>query len=200
MTRDPRIDAYIAKSCDFARPILEHLRRVVHAACPQAEETMKWGFPHFDYRGGMMCSMAAFKAHAVFGFWKGALVVGAVEGSRDAMGDFGRITSVKELPARKALVGYIRKAMALNDSGIKPARSTRRPKPALAMPAELTAALRRTKGAWAQWQAFPPGRRREYVAWILEAKQDTTRARRIATTAVQVAEGKSQNWKYERGR
>ncbi len=198
--RDPRIDAYIAKSAEFAKPILEHLRAVVHVACPDVDETMKWSMPHFDYRGEMMCSMAAFKGHAVFGFWKGALVLGAKVRSREAMGSFGRITSVKELPAKKVLVGYVRKAMALNEEGIKTARPRKHPKAALSTPADLTAALRKSKRAWTQWQAFTPGRRREYVAWILEAKQDATRARRIAVTASQVAEGKSQNWKYERAR
>ena len=199
-TRDPRVDAYIARSAAFARPILEHLRAVVHAACPQVEETMKWSMPHFDYRGEMMCSMAAFKAHAVFGFWKGALVLGANAQRRDAMGSFGRITSVKELPAKQVLVGYVRKAMALNDAGVKAARPKKHPKAALSMPADLTSALKKSQRAWAQWQAFSPGRRREYLAWVLEAKQDATRARRIATTVSQVADGKSQNWKYERAR
>jgi uncharacterized protein YdeI (YjbR/CyaY-like superfamily) len=199
-TRDPRIDAYIAKSAEFAKPILAHLRAVVHAACPEVEETIKWGMPHFDDRGGMMCSMAAFKGHAVFGFWKGALVLGVNVRSREAMGSFGRITNVKELPAKKVLVGYVRKAMALNEAGIKPARPRKHPKARLVMPADLTAALKKSKAAWVQWQAFSPGRRREYLTWILEAKQDETRARRIAATVSQVAEGKSQNWKYERPR
>ncbi|MFA6168734.1 MAG: YdeI/OmpD-associated family protein [Gemmatimonadaceae bacterium] len=199
-TRDPRIDAYIAKSAEFAKPILEHLRAVVHAACPDVEETMKWSMPHFDYRGEMMCAMSAFKAHAAFGFWKGALVLGANAQSRDAMGSFGRITSVKELPAKRVLVGYVRKAMALNDAGIKVARPKKHPKAAVVMPADLKAALMKSKRAWAQWQAFSPGRRREYLVWVLEAKQDATRARRISAIVSQVAEGKSQNWKYERTR
>ncbi len=199
-TRDPRIDAYIARSAEFARPILEHLRAVVHVACPDVDETMKWSMPHFDYRGEMMCAMAAFKAHAVFGFWQGALVLGASAQRREAMGSFGRITSVKELPAKRVLVSYVRRAMALNDAGIRPARTKKRPKAAPRMPAGLTAALKKSQRAWAQWQAFTQGRRREYVAWVLDAKQDATRARRIAVTVSQVVEGKSQSWKYERAR
>lgn len=199
-TRDPRIDAYIARSAEFARPILEHLRAVVHVACPDVDETMKWSMPHFDYRGEMMCAMAAFKAHAVFGFWQGALVLGASAQRREAMGSFGRITSVKELPAKRVLVSYVRRAMALNDAGIRPARTKRQPKAAPRMTADLTAALRKSQRAWAHWQAFTPGRRREYVAWVLDAKQDATRARRIAVTVSQVAAGKSQSWKYERAR
>lgn len=148
--RDPRVDAYIAKSAEFAKPILAHLRAVVHGACPDVEETMKWGMPHFDYRGGMMCAMAAFKGHAVFGFWRHTMVLGTNAGSRDAMGSFGRITSIKTLPAKPALVGYIRKAMALNDAGIKVTRTARRPRAEAVVPADLATALRRTKGALAQ--------------------------------------------------
>src|ERR687892_455281 len=116
--KDPRVDAYIENSAAFARPILKHLRKVVHAACPDVEETMKWSVPHFDYRGGMMCSMASFKAHCTFGFWKGSLVLGdkATDG---AMGQFGRITSIEDLPAEKALTSYIKKAAQLNDEGVK---------------------------------------------------------------------------------
>jgi len=195
-TRDKRVDAYIARSAEFARPILAHLREVVHAACPTCEETMKWSFPHFDYKGGMLCSMAAFKQHAAFGFWKGALVLGDQQ-ARDAMGSFGRLTSLKDLPPKKTLVAYIRKAMALNDAGVKVKRAKPRPAPALDMPADFAAALKRVNGAWAHWEAFPPSHRREYVAWIHGAKQDATRARRMATAVAQVSEGKSQNWKYE---
>lgn len=195
-TRDERIDAYIAKSAPFARPILEHIRATVHAACPSAEETIKWGFPHFDYNGGMLCSMAAFKQHAAFGFWKSELVLGK---PRDdgAMGSFGKLTAVGDLPPKKVLVAHIKKAMALNDAGVKPARPTKKPAADVEAPEALVRALKRAKGAWANWQAFPPSHRREYVQWIVGAKQDETRARRIATTVAQVQEGKSQNWKYE---
>src|SRR6266705_559548 len=123
--KDPRIDAYIAKSADFAKPILSHLRKLVHAACPGVQETIKWGMPHFDYKG-IMCGMAAFKQHCSFGFWKGRLIFGkAPGGARDeGMGYAGRITKLSDLPADKVLLGYIRKAAALNDAGIKaPERS-----------------------------------------------------------------------------
>src|SRR3954447_23208419 len=118
-TRDPRIDAYIAKSADFARPILEHLRAVVHATCPAVEETMKWSFPHFQYKG-MLCSMASFKEHCAFGFWKSTLVIENSNGeSEPAMGSFGRITKLSDLPSKKILIGYVKKAMKLNDEGVK---------------------------------------------------------------------------------
>ena len=196
-SRDPRIDAYIARSADFAKPILDHIRATVHSACPETEEKIKWGFPHFDYKGQMLCSMAAFKQHAAFGFWKGALVLGAGQ-TRDAMGSFGRLASLKDLPPRKALAEYIRKAMALNDAGVKVARAKKRPAPAPKMPADFAAALKRVKGAWEQWEAFPPSHRKEYLAWIVGAKQQATRERRMQTAVAQIREGKSQNWKYAR--
>jgi uncharacterized protein YdeI (YjbR/CyaY-like superfamily) len=195
--KDPRSDAYIAKSAEFAQPILNHLRDVVHAACPDVEETMKWSFPHFDYRGSMMCSMASFKAHCAFGFWKGALVLGdaATDG---AMGQFGRITSLKELPSKKTLTGYIRKAMALNDEGVTVERRRSADAPEAATHPELEAALERSAPARRHFDAFPPGRRREYIMWINEAKTDATRTRRIEQAVEWIAEGKSRNWKYER--
>ena len=102
MTRDPRIDAYIAKQADFARPILERVREVVHEACPDVEETLKWSMPTFVYGGAILCGMAAFKQHASFGYWKHALVVGEGE-PRDGMGSYGKMTSVKDLPPKKSL-------------------------------------------------------------------------------------------------
>ena len=96
--KDPRVDAYIERSAPFAKPILKHLRKIVHRGCPQVEETIKWGMPHFDYKG-ILCGMAAFKAHCAFHFWKGELVMGDSNRANEAMGQFGRINSVKDLPA-----------------------------------------------------------------------------------------------------
>ena len=126
-TRDRRVDAYIERSADFAKPILTHLRAVVHDACPEVEETIKWNFPHFVYRDGILCSMAAFKAHCAFGFWKGALIIDQ-EGAptEKAMGQFGRIASVKDLPSKKVLAGLVKKAMSLNDAGVKRSTSASR--------------------------------------------------------------------------
>ena len=122
-TQLKEIDSYIAKSADFSKPILEHLRALVHKACPDVEERMKWSFPHFDYKGEMMCSMAAFKQHAVFGFWKAALMKDPIliknAQSEVAMGHLGRITSVKDLPSDKKMIAWIKEAMLLNDKGIK---------------------------------------------------------------------------------
>lgn len=199
-TRDPRVDAYIAKSAPFARPILRRLRTVVHAACPEAEETLKWGAPHFLYRG-MLCGMSAFKAHCAFGFWKGALIVDR-DGAKfdEAMGQFGCIRRVADLPSRRVLAGYVKQAMRLNESGVKgPERSKRAaPKKPLRTPPDLAAALRRSRRAAAAFAAFAPSHRREYVEWILEAKRSETRARRLAQTIAWLTEGKRRNWKYER--
>jgi uncharacterized protein YdeI (YjbR/CyaY-like superfamily) len=198
-SRDPRIDAYIEKSAPFARPILVHLREVVHATVPEVEETMKWSFPHFVYEG-MLCGMASFKQHCAFGFWKGALIVD--ERSRDAMGQFGRITSLRELPPKKVLAGYVKEAMRLNEEGIKaPSRAKpKAPRKELPVPDDLAAALRKNARAKAAFDAFPPSHRREYVEWISEAKGEATRARRLATAVEWMAEGKARNWKYMKTR
>ena len=194
MNRDPRIDAYIAKSADFAKPILESLREIVHNAVPDVEETMKWSMPAFDYKGPL-CNMAAFKAHCAFGFWKGSLVVGDV--AKEAMGHLGRITSVKDLPPKKELARMIKEAARLNEDGVKVERAPRTPKKALEMPDDLSAALKKNKKASAAFESFPPSHRREYIEWITEAKREDTRARRVAQAVEWMAEGKSRHWKYQ---
>ncbi len=195
-TRDPRVDAYIEKSLPFAQPILAHLREVVQATCPRVEETIKWGFPHFMYEG-MLCSMASFKAHCAFGFWKGALIVGP--GAGEAMGQFGRLASVKDLPSKKILAGYVKQAMALNESGVKsPARTKpRTTKPEPVAPPAFLAALGKDKRAAANFAAMPRSHRREYIEWISEAKREETREKRTAQALEWIGEGKPRNWKYE---
>ena len=194
---DPRIDAYIADAAEFARPILERARAVVHEACPQVEETIKWGMPTFVYAGGILCGMAAFKQHATFGFWKHALVMG--EGAeRAGMGSFGKLTSVRDLPSKKELVALVRKAMTLNEQGVKTPQARKRstPRPAPTVPADLAAALRGNAAARRTFEGFPPSHRREYVEWLEEAKREETRAKRLAQTIEWLAEGKQRNWKY----
>jgi hypothetical protein len=196
-SKDPRIDAYIAKSQPFAKPILRHLRAIVHEACPDVEETIKWGFPHFDHRGAILCSMASFKAHAVFGFWRGPQLVGAASRNGEAMGDFGRITSVEELPSRTKLKALVKRAMKLNESGVKRVvRKKAAPKKPVVVPRDLAAALDADAKARATFDAFPPSQRREYVEWITGAKAAATRERRLATAVEWMAEGKVRNWKY----
>ncbi len=198
--KDPRIDQYIADAPPFARPILRHLRKVMHAGCPALVETMKWSRPHFEHRG-VLAGMAAFKQHCAFGFWKGALILeDGADGYRDGMGHFGRITSIADLPAEKVLIGYARKAAELNEGGIQsPERSRpRKEKEALVIPDYLTTALKRNAKARATFARFNYSQRKEYVGWLTEAKRSETRAQRLATTLEWLAEGKTRNWKYER--
>jgi uncharacterized protein YdeI (YjbR/CyaY-like superfamily) len=194
-TRDPRIDDYIANAGDFAKPILEHIRATVHAAAPDIEETIKWGMPTFT-QNGIVCSMAAFKAHCAMNFWKGKLVVEDAM-NREAYGHLGKISNVNDLPPKRVLAGWIKKAVALNHDGVSVPRSAAKKKrPALEMPEEFDTALRRNKKAHAAFEAFSPSHRRDYVEWITEAKRDETRSRRIAQAVEWLAEGKPRNWKY----
>lgn len=193
-SHDPRVDAYIAKSAEFARPILGEIRARVHAACPKVEETIKWGMPSFGHAGGILCQMAAFKQHASFGYWKHALVTGEAE--RDGMGSYGKLASVRDLPSKTKMQADLKKAMRLNEDGVKPERRKGEPKPMPAAPADLVSALSKNKAAKATFEAFPPGCKREYIEWIVEAKREETRAKRLAQAVEWMAEGKRRNWKY----
>jgi uncharacterized protein YdeI (YjbR/CyaY-like superfamily) len=194
---DPRIDGYIAKSADFAQPILRHLRSLVHEACPQVQESIKWGAPSFGHAGGILCGMAAFKRHVSFGFWKHALVMG--EGAaRDGMGSFGKMTSLSDVPSKKAMTLLIHKAMRLNEEGVKTPATPKiaGPRIPLETPGDLLVALNGNRKAKATFDAFSPSARREYVEWVIEAKRDETRQRRIVQAVEWMAEGKPRNWKY----
>jgi len=196
--RDPRVDAYIKNAPEFAKPILEHLRAVVHEACPDVVEGTKWSVPHFDYHG-ILCGMAAFKHHCTFGFWKSGLVLGDEAKSQDSgAGQFGRLQSVSDLPSKKVLTGYIRKAMKLNEEGTRVEKPRKPPKPEVTVPSYVKTALGKNTKAKAAFDAFSPSHRREYVEWITEAKTDATRDRRLTQAIEWIAEGKSRNWKYER--
>jgi uncharacterized protein YdeI (YjbR/CyaY-like superfamily) len=195
--RDPRIDAYIDNAAEFAQPILGRLREIVHEACPEVEETLKWSAPSFLHAGGILCGMAAFKQHASFGFWKHALVVGE-EVPRDGMGSFGKLTSLKDLPPKKELVALIHKAMRLNEEGVKTpgVRKSSTPKPPPVAPDDLAAALKKNRQARTTFEGFSPSQQRDYVDWITEAKRDETRQKRLAQAIEWLAEGKPRNWKY----
>lgn len=190
---DPRIDAFIAKSAPFARPILKKIRALVHAGCPDVVETIKWGSPHFEH-DGMLCGMAAFQSHCAFGFWNRALEIPKKDG---AAGQFGCIRSLSDLPADKVLIGYVREAARLNEAGRKvgPERKARKPLP---VPKDLSAALRNKPKAKSHFEAFSPSQKREYSEWILEAKTDATRQRRLETAVEWIGEGKPRMWKYRR--
>ena len=196
MKHDPRIDAYIERQAEFAKPILRHLREVVHAACPEAEETLKWSMPTFMYRKEMLAGMAAFKQHATFGFWRGSLVVGKSDEQMSGMGQFGRLTSIDDLPPRKELEALVKKAMRLTDEGVKPPRDKHKKEP-FTVPQDLRAAIDANPAAAATFDAFPPSAQREYVDWVSEAKRDETRTKRLNQTVEWLAEGKRRHWKYE---
>lgn len=203
---DPRVDVYIANAAPFAQPVLMHLRVLVHMACPDAVEEIKWGMPFFLHNGKILCNLSAFKAHCSFGFWgaeigkvlreDGVLGVGG-------MGSLGKISGVENLPPEKKLLGYIRQAAALIDAGLgdnrvaAARRVVKAPKPPVEVPAEFTAALRRDRKAAAAYAAFSPSCQREYAEWIAEAKRPETRERRIAQAVEWIAEGKQRNWKYQ---
>ena len=198
---NPAIDAYIAKSADFAKPILQHLRTLVHKVCPDVEEKMKWSFPHFDYKGEMMCGMAAFKQHASFGFWKAAIMKDPVlqESARAevAMGHLGKITSMKDLPADKKLTAWIKEAMELNEKGIKLPAKPKSEKKEVVVPDYFISALKKNKKAWAVFEKFAYSHKKEYVEWITDAKTDATRERRMEQAIEMIAEGKGRNDKYK---
>jgi uncharacterized protein YdeI (YjbR/CyaY-like superfamily) len=199
-TKNPQVDQYIAKSADFAQPILNHLRKIIHEGCPEVEEMIKWSFPAFMYKG-MLCGVAAFKAHCTFGFWKGDLLFAgdpaAQERAAQAMGHFGRLTNLSELPPKQVLLQYVKEAARLNDAGIKkPARTQPKEKKPLVVPDCLSAALRKNKQAQATFERFSYSHKKEYVEWITEAKREETRAKRLETTIAWLTEGKSRNWKY----
>lgn len=201
-TRDKRIDAYITKSAPFAKPILNHLRAIVHKGCPQVVETMKWSFPTFEHHG-LMCGMGSFKEHCTFGFWKASLMKDRklleMAQSEEAMGHLGRITSIKDLPADSVLLGYVREAAALNESGVKLPRRKATPesvKKALKAPPVLTKALARNAKAKRTFDAFSYSNKKDYIDWITEAKTEETRTRRLQTAVAWMAEGKVRNWKY----
>jgi uncharacterized protein YdeI (YjbR/CyaY-like superfamily) len=198
--KDKRIDAYISKRAAYAKPVLEHLRKLIHKGCPEADETIKWGMPSFDYKGPL-CSFAAFKEHAVFGFWKAAIMkdkdVLLNSETRTAMGNLGRIRSMKDLPKDEVILEWIKEAKKLNDDEIKlPKDKPKHPKKEIPMPADLKRALTANKKAKEVYDKFSPSHKREYLEWITEAKTDETRNRRIETTIEWLKEGKPRNWKY----
>ncbi len=200
MTSNNRLDAYIAESQPFAQPILTHVRRLVAKHCPEAEEEIKWSSPAWTYKGKLLCSMAAFKGHATFGFWYGSMVTGGNDATPTAMGSFGRLTSTDDLPPETELAQMFSKAKQLIDDGVVPPHMQGRgkhPKPEVTMVPAFETALDGSPKAKAIFDAFPPSQRREYLDWIIEAKRDETRDKRIAQAVIWLAEGKRRNWKYE---
>jgi uncharacterized protein YdeI (YjbR/CyaY-like superfamily) len=205
-TLGPKVDAYLAKVQPFARPIMAHLRELVHQGCPEVEETIKWSRPFFEYRGAILCNMSAFKEHCSFGFWGEEIAAVLREAGAlgdEGMGSLGRIASLSDLPSDKQMLRWIRQATAFIDKGeytspISARKKVAKPaKPALETPAEFTAALKRNKKAVGVFAAFSPSCQREYIEWIADAKRPETREKRIATAVEWISEGKQRNWKYQ---
>ena len=201
---DKRVDAYIAKAQPFAQPILKKLRELIHKGNPGVQETIKWGMPSFDYKGPF-CSMAAFKQHAVFGFWKYKLIkdpknylgLRSNEGG-DAMGNMGKLYTVKDLPPDSALLDFVKQAKKLNDEGVKMPARIIKPKKDLVVPSYFTTALKKNKKAHTHFENFSPSAKRDYVEWVTEAKSEATRNSRLELAVEWMSEGKKRNWKYER--
>ena len=196
--KNPQVNAYINKAQDFAKPVLNHLRSVIHETCPDVEEKMKWSFPHFDYKNQMMSSMAGFKEHCTFGFWKASLIKDLKgKSEKNAMGQFGRITKVSDLPSKKVLTQLIKQAMKLNDEGIKiAAKPKTKEKKELIVPDYFLKAVKKNKKALKTFEEFSYSQKKEYVEWVTEAKTDETRNKRLATSVEWMSEGKIRNWKY----
>ena len=194
---DPRVDAYIEKSKDFAKPILRHVRSLVHETCPDVKETLKWSMPSFEYKG-ILCGFASFKEHCTFGFWKQTLMESdAFSETKTAMGSFGKLTSLEDLPSDAMMKKLIKQAMKLNDDGVKVTKP-KHDKKEVVIPEVLLEALARNEKAAETFNNFLPSCRREYAEWIAEAKTDATRDKRLATTIEWLTEGKRRNWKYEK--
>jgi uncharacterized protein YdeI (YjbR/CyaY-like superfamily) len=194
--KDARVDAYIAKSADFAKPILKHLRELVHANCPAADETTKWSCPAFLYKNGIFCIIAAFKAHCMFRFWH-PLMHKPQPGGEKPTGEFGKITKLADLPKDPVIKRLIKQAMHLHDSGVKPPTKTRKPAKGQKVPVYFDSALRKNKSALANFKEMSTSCRNEYITWLAEAKRDETRAKRLETALQWISQGKSRNWKYE---
>jgi uncharacterized protein YdeI (YjbR/CyaY-like superfamily) len=198
--KNPKVDAYIDQAGDFAKPVLIHLRELVHKACPGVEENMKWNMPSFEYKG-MLCGFASFKQHCTFGFRKAALMkdAGVLLGkqSKEAMGNLGCITSIKDLPSDKRIIRWIKEAMKLNEAGVKvPPKKTKHKKKPLRLPRYFIYAVKKNKKAWTVFEKFSPGNKRDYVEWITEAKTDDTRQKRLKQAIEWMADGKPHNWRY----
>ena len=204
---NPKVDAYIAKAQPFAQPILTHIRKIVHQGCPQIEETIKWSRPFFEYKGNILCNMAAFKQHCSMGFW-GQEIAGILREARlvsdgDGMGSFGKIARIDDLPSEKEIVGWVKQAVRFVDSGtytspISARRTLAKPaRPALETPAEFRVALKKSRKAAAVFAKFSPSCKREYIEWIADAKREETREKRIAQAVEWIEEGKQRNWKYQ---
>lgn len=203
MPKNKQVDSYIAKSAEFAKPILTHLRELVHKACPEVEEKIKWGFPNFEYKG-VLCNMAAFKQHCSFGFWKYSLLkdprgILSPRNEGESMGNFDRIMALKDLPSDRILLDFLKQAVELNEKEIKrPVKTTPKGAKTIAIPDYLQKVLKKNKKAYEIFENFAYSHRKEYIEWFEEAKTEETRNKRIAQAIEWISESKGRNWKYEK--
>lgn len=200
--KDPRVDSYIAKAADFAKPVLEHFRSLVHKVCPDATETIKWGAPSFDYKGPY-CLMVSFKKHCAIIFYKNKIMKNQAPKDKTIietdMAQLRKITSIKDLPKDKVLTAYLKNASKINDAGIKiPSRKKSNEKKELEIPDYFVKALKKNKNAQKTFNNFTYSKKKDYVEWIAQAKREETRLQRIETAIEWLAEGKTRNWKYEK--
>jgi uncharacterized protein YdeI (YjbR/CyaY-like superfamily) len=199
---DPRIDAYIEKAAPFAQPVLNHLRALIHVTCPDVEETVKWGMPHFEYHGRTQFNFAAFKQHCAFGFWLASLMTdtkGILQlAEKASMGSLGRIESLKDLPSDAVMKSYIKQSMKLTDDGVKVKKEVKAPSAEMEVPDYFMAALKKNKKALAVFEKFAPSQRKEYIEWLTDAKREETRDKRMTEAIGWIAEGKQRHWKYQK--
>ena len=198
---DERLDAYIGKAAPFAKPILEHIRQLVHATSPLITENIKWGMPFFEYKGPV-CMMAAFKQHCAFGFWKASRLDDPDHllnpGEDAAAGSFGRVYALSDLPSDEALSEFILQAMKINESGKKEPAVKKAPaeKKELVIPEYFIELLNEHPRAKEIFEKFSYSHKKEYVEWIVDAKTDITREKRLTQAMEMMAEGQSRMWKY----
>ena len=195
--RSSEVDRYIRSSAVFARPVLRRLRTFFHRADPRISETIKWGVPHFEYQG-ILGSMAAFRKHVSVGFWKGGMIgdeAGVFESAGNRKMTMLRMRDVADVPSADLMLVYIRRAVALNERGMRiPAR--KRTAVRVAIPSFFSNALRANRKASDVFSRLSRSHQREYVDWLTEAKREETRQRRMATAIKWLSEGKPRNWKY----
>ena len=198
--KNPHIDLYIEKAAPFAQTVLRHLRQLVHKTCPEVVENVKWGMPSFEYKG-LWCGFASFKEHCTFGFWKAGIMKDSQvllgKASKAAMGNLGRITSMKDLPSDKIIIGWLKESMKLNDEGIKvPKDVTKHEKKVIITPKWFIEAVKKNKKAWTTFDNASQSFKKEYVQWVTEAKTDETKDKRLKQSIEWMVEGKHRNWKY----
>lgn len=195
-----KVDEYIAKSEGFAKPILEYLRQIIHETCPDAAEDIKWGTPHYSYKGDHLCMIAGFKNHYSFSLYKAEFmkdkeIAESVKAGKK-FGYMDKLKSVSELPSKEVLVSFLKEAMTINENGIKKEKPISDKPKVIETPDYLTEALNANKQAKEVWESKSDSYRKDYLVWIIDAKTDATRQKRIEQSLEWIAEGKGRFWQY----